>query len=123
MPSWLKKVGQVALRVGEVTPYGNYLKIFTPPAVDKAIDTIIAKTSHLDEIGKAIINAEVVSNTLSSSLSGSEKLKLATGPTAQILLDFLGMRGIEVVDEKLFLEGSQDVANGIAKILNSGKAK
>ena len=121
--TWLKKVGEVALKIGELTPYGSYLKIFTPSKGDKIIDEVVNKATYLDEIGRVILQVESFSNALTSPISGTEKLKAASVPTAAILYEFLRARDIEIEDKALFLEGASNIADGFAKILNSGKAK
>ncbi len=117
MNSWLKRIGLLGIAVGEQAPFfGPILKAFIPGNRE---DRIIESLSHLDEIGKVVINVELISNALTTPLPGPEKLKAAAVPTAAILIEFLKSRGLKVKDEALFKEGSSDVANGIAKAFNS----
>lgn len=124
MPSWLKSVGKIAIKIGQHAPtIGPIVKAFTPEPVDKVIDSVMPTVDKLDEIGNVIIATEIFSQALTAPIAGPEKLKVASLPTAQILLQFLKLKGLKIDSEReaMFLEGAQDIANGMAKVYNSCK--
>ena len=120
---WLKTVGKILAMVGSAASGVDLSALFPPkykPLIDK-VEGYIEK-SHLGEIGDAVIQVEAFSAALTSSLPGPEKLKAATPPVANIMLDFLKIRHMVVENEAEFLLACSDMTSAMVRAFNACKA-
>ncbi len=87
---------------------------WTIPSSDKVVQTI---SQDLAQIADAIVDAERIGAAM--KLPGAQKLQVATPLVADIILKSSIVANHKIADPVLFNEGSQDIANGMAKVVNS----
>lgn len=111
--SALSKIGSLILKgvsiISGIAPFVN-------PKASQAVGVV---SRDLEQIAGIIAQVEVVGQAL--SIKGPEKLKAAGPLVAQVILSSSLLVGHKIGDPSLFAEGSSDIANGIAKVLNSLK--
>lgn len=112
--TFLKKLGQflaeaVALAVG-IGPLIN------PFLGAKAAHIESTAVNDLTQMGSIIAMVEAVNQTPGS---GADKLKAATPLILQVLRTSQAFSGKHVENEALAEEGASDIAQGIAKFMNS----
>ena len=113
--SGLKKFGQIVANVaGIASGLGPIFK----GALPGQAGTIDKVESEIGAIAEEIKTVETIGQILGTP--GPDKLKAAAPLVAQVILKSALLAGHEY-DQALFTEGSTDVANGFAKILNSIK--
>lgn len=111
---WLKKIGVVLAKSAEIIAFGG--PVISSLIPGKKDDQIIAVAQSV--IGQAIqviVQAEAFGAAL--ALSGADKLKAASGPIAEILLQFL--KGRKIKDAVKFRAGVEKFTSGLADILSS----
>ena len=112
--SWLKKVGQIALAVGKVSPIaGPILAAIIPGTKDDAI--IARTTAYIDPVIAKILDVESLGVVL--KLPGDQKLTPATPLVGQIFAPYAHQFG--VADPALFTKGMSEIAQGYVDFLNS----
>lgn len=111
---WLKKAGLIAAKVGEYVAFGAPLITSLIPGTkdDQAVQ--IAQ-SVIGQVIQVIVHVEAFGAAL--GLPGAEKLKAASGPIADILLQFL--TGRKIKDAAKFKAGVEKFTSGLADILSS----
>lgn len=115
--SWLQNVGKgIVIGLGYIAKFEGLI-----PASASTNPTIRKIESELSQAAEVIVAVEAMGQAL--SISGPDKLKAAAPQVAQIILKSDMMIGHQIENQTLFNEGSSDIANGLAKILNSLKAK
>lgn len=113
--SFLKKLGQIALKVViGLDTFGPIAKQFTPDNVDRAID---AAGDYSRRAASVIAQAEIMGQAL--QLAGSDKLKAAAPAMAQVILQSDAMIGKKIKDAAKFEAGVLQITAGWADILNS----
>lgn len=113
--SFLKKLGQIALKVVVgVDTFGSMVKAVTPDGVDHVIDLVGDYSTQAAEV---IAQAEIMGAAL--QLPGPDKLKAATPAMAQVILRSDAMLGRKIADPVLFERGVSKITDGWADILNS----
>lgn len=119
---WLKTVGKILAMAGSVAA-GVDLSKFFPEKFRPLIQRVdgALERAHLGEMGDVIVQVEAFSAALSSPLPGPEKLKAATPPVANIMLDFFKIRHMEIQDEAEFLAASQEMTNAMVRAFNACK--
>lgn len=118
--AWLKKVGQIVLKVTEiVVGFGPVVSSLIPGDRDDKIIQVVSV--DLVQISQIIQQVEVFGQAL--GIAGPDKLKAAAPAVAQIILASSMMAKHEIADPVLFRQGCTKVADGMADILNSLKDK
>ena len=114
--SFLKKLGQIAVGIGRVTPIaGPILAAIIPGTQD---DRVIARaTGVVDPIVKAILDVEAMGVAL--QLPGPQKLTAATTLVGQAFAPYVQQFGVQ--DPALFQQGMTEIAQGYVDFLNSLK--
>lgn len=111
--SWLKKLGVIILKATQIaTGIGPILG-----GKAQTVETAIA--DKLTQIGEVVTLAEVFGQAVSTPLPGAEKLKAVTPAVAQIILTSSLVAGRKINDPVKFQAGAQQIAAGVADILNS----
>lgn len=107
--TFLSKFGKIVATIAKVI---TGLSPLLPTAVgnQKVSDTI-------EQVASIILTTEALGQTLGTT--GPDKLKAATPLVAQILLNSDLLYRKKISDPKLFRAGSEAIADGMAKILNS----
>ena len=120
---WLKTVGKILAIAGSVAS-GMDLSKFFPDKFKPLVQRIdgILERAHLGEIGDVIIQTEAFSAALTSPLPGPEKLKAATPPIANIMLDFFRLRHMEIENEAEFLTATSEMTSAMVRAFNACKA-
>jgi hypothetical protein len=116
--SWLKKVGEIALKTTTIIlGLGPVFKQYTDAHGDAQIDRILDKAQEMQAV---IVQAEIFGAAL--GLSGPDKLKAASAAMAQVILTSSVMAGKKIEKPELFATGCAKIADGWADVLNSLKA-
>lgn len=109
---FLKKLGNILLKITQVvTGVGPILG-----GKAGAVDTVIDK---LTQIGEVVTLVEAFGQAVSQPLPGIEKLKGVTPVVAQIILTSSLVAGRKIADPVKFEAGAQQIAAGVADVLNS----
>lgn len=87
-----------------------------------ASGTVGAIASELQQISSIIIQVEAIGQALTPGLTGAQKLQASTPLVAQILLQSAVLSGHTIADPALFTNGAEQIASGMANVLNSLKA-
>lgn len=114
---WLKKAGSIALQAVQiaagVTPVVKLMAPQSVPVVERVEDTML-------KVRDAVLAAEVAGQAWGKP--GPERVEVAAALTAQAILASALVAGREVADPTLFAQGCNEVASGMAKVLNSLKS-
>ena|SRR5665213_666394 len=92
-------------------------------SVPGAAPVIATATNDVTKLLSIITGVEAVGASLTPGLTGAQKLTAATPQVAQVFLSLESLAGLEQQDPTLFTTGAEQVASGIANILNSYKPK
>jgi hypothetical protein len=112
--SFLKKLGGVLSKgLQLVGLFGPVVKL-TVPGSDQVVDVV---SKDLAQVAEVIANTEAFGQAL--GMAGSDKLKAAVGPVAQIILGSSLLAGRKIENEDLFKQGAKKIADGMADVLNS----
>ena len=115
--SFLKKLGQILLKVTEViTGAGPLIQALVP----NAAPTVRAISSDLAAIAGIIVQVEAVGQILGTP--GADKLRAATPLVAQAILQSSILVDRKIENPALFEQGARKIADGMADLLNSLKA-
>lgn len=121
--SWLSKIGGILKGVSAELPYvGPVLAAFIPGTKD---DQIIQKvtagvsgvTDAFGDLTSIVTLYEAGGQSL--GLTGAQKLQMASGPAAKILLSSAAFSGKKIKDPALFQKGAGEIAGGIADCWNA----
>lgn len=116
--SWLKTVGQIALAGAKIAGFAPLVMPFIPEDRRTTVDAIVARTTDtLSSISGVIAQAEIMGQAL--ALPGADKLKGATPAVAQLVLQSSILAGKKIADPAKFQAGCQQIAAGVADVLNS----
>lgn len=123
MLTFLKQLGiDIAKGVAFVTGIAPFLTSLQP----KAGPVIATATSDINQLLAIITQVEAVGATVTSgggTMTGLQKMNAAAAQIAQIFLQVEGLAGKPQADPTLFANGTQQVASGLANILNSFHAQ
>ena len=86
----------------------------------KIASGIAVGVNDLTQIGSIIAQVEAMGQAL--SLPGTQKLTAAAPLVAQVVLNSELLIGRKITDEALFTKATQEIASGMADLLNSLKA-
>lgn len=112
--SFLKKLGQIiATGIEIITGIGPILSAAIPGS-----SGVIGKVANdLQSIAQIVIQAEAMGAAL--GLSGADKLRAATGPVVQILMQSELIAGHPVTDAAALTTAAQNIINGVVAALNA----
>lgn len=111
---WLKKVGIIVGKTAEMLVLGGpIISSLIPGKKDDA--AIAVAQSVLGQAIQVIVQVEAIGAAL--NLSGADKLKAASGPVQEIILQFL--KGRKIKDVVKFRAGADTFTSGLADILSS----
>jgi hypothetical protein len=115
---WLKKAGQIILKVTEIlVGFGPLASALIPGDKDDKVISVV--TTELTQIAGIVTQVEAMAGALSQPLPGDQKLLMATPMVAQILLQSSVMVHHQIHDPVLFQKGCASIASGMADVLNS----
>lgn len=121
--SFLSKLGSIFKAVGAELPYvGPVLAAFIPGTKDDAIIQKVTTEVGLvnDTIGDLTsVVALYESGGQALGLKGPDKLLMAAGPAAKILLSSAAFAGKKIKDSELFQKGATSIASGLADCWNA----
>src|SRR5262245_57116131 len=103
--TFLKKLGQIALQVGQVALGLSPVTKWAGPGDAAIIDRIVGT---IDEIGAIIMQVEAIGAAL--QLTGPDKLKAAAPLVAQVIVRSSLVAGKKIADPNLFHAGVEKVA-------------
>lgn len=115
--NFLKKFGQVALKITQIAL--GAVPLFSG-VVPGGAGTITHIVDYLQQVAGAVQQVEIFGQAL--GLPGTQKLIAATPAVAQIILQSSLMAGRKISDPVKFQAGCQQMAAGMADVLNSLKA-
>lgn len=118
--TFLKKIGEDIIKVAGIVTGFEPLALAAMPGVSGAISTVVG---DLQQMASIVVSVEAVGASMTPALTGAQKLQAATPQVAQIILKSGALVGHEVADQALFTNGAEQIASGIANVLNSLKAK
>lgn len=114
MMTFLKKAGQIIAEgiaiLGGIAPI-----LQATNSKQAAIVETVSK--DLTEIGQVVISMEGVGAAL--GLSGADKLRAATGPVIQILMQSELLAGKPITDAAALNTAAQSIINGVVAALNA----
>jgi hypothetical protein len=122
--NWLKKFGQIALKVGAAylgfEPLAASLLGASAPQ-NKTVGTVV---NDLTKIGQAVTTVETVFAAISdpTAKTGSQKLTAASALVSQIVQSSEMISGKKIKDEAAFTAAVQKITGGVADLLNSLEA-
>lgn len=114
--TWLKKFGQIVLKVTEVVSGFAPLIQTTVPNSGNVVREV---QSDLAAIAGVIGQVEAIGQVLNTP--GADKLKASTPLVAQVLLQSSLLAHHKIANSTLFQQGAQKMADGMADVLNSLK--
>lgn len=114
--TWLKKFGQIVLKVTEVVSGFAPLIQTTVP---NSANVVREVQSDLAAVAAVIANVEAVGQV--ANMPGADKLKAATPLVAQVLLQSSVLAQHKIANPALFQSGAQKIADGMADVLNALK--
>jgi hypothetical protein len=118
--TFLKKAGQDIVQIAGIAL--GFVPLAQAASPNNA--GLIGKVaSELDQLKSLIIQVEAFGAALPAGMDGATKLKVATPMVAQLVLRSDMMLGHEIQDQALFTNGAEQIASGVANVLNSLKAK
>lgn len=110
--TFLKKLGQII---------ATGVEIFTGilPIIQKAYPNAPYQTisKDLDAISQIVVQAEAMGAAL--GLSGADKLRAATGPVIQILMQSEILAGKQITDAAALNTAAQNAINAVVAMLNA----
>lgn len=120
MASWLKTVGKIALEVGKVAPVvGPIVKVIAPSTAP-GVQAVVNHADDLVQVAQIVLQAEAMGQAIQAP--GAQKLQMAAPLVAQMLLSSSLLAGKTIADPVKFQFGCQQLAAGMADILNSLEA-
>jgi hypothetical protein len=118
--TFLKKLGGILVAgLGLFTGIWPLLKNAIPGASTNT--TVATVENDFTKVANVIVGVEATIAAISdpNAKTGAQKLQAAAGQVAGIIRASELISGKKIANEALFIEGSTDVTNGFAKILNS----
>lgn len=122
--SFLSRMGEVLHKVEGVLTTINPLAALATgtiaaflPSGSKEQQVVQAIPSELSQ-GVALIQT-IEAAGQAAQLPGAQKLAMAAGPMAQIILQSEAFAGKKIANPDLFKQGAQKIADGLADCLNS----
>ncbi len=120
MLTFLKKAGLDILKgISVVAGLAPLLQATMPN--ESGVITKVA--SELELLKTLIIQIEAMGASLSTPMSGADKLKAAAPQVTQIILNSAMFAGHKIQDQQLANIGSEQIASGIANWLNALEPK
>lgn len=120
MLTFLKQLGlDIAKGIEILTGVAPFLTSLQP----KAAPIVGTVESDLNQLLAIVVQVEATSATLTTPMAGVDKMNAVAAQLAQIFLKVEGLAGKPQKDPTLFTNGTQQVASGLANILNSFHAQ
>lgn len=120
MLTFLKRAAQIIIEAGGIVAgIGPAVQPFVAALDPKAAPVVATVTDRFQSLVDAVMQAEVFGQSL--GLPGTDKAKAAAGPIAQILMDYMTVRGYKLADDqkaKLYAT-AQAIGGNIADFLNT----
>lgn len=112
--SWLKKFGGIVLKASEIAAG---VAPFAQTMLPGEAAHIVTVSHDIAQVADVVAQVEAVGQAL--ALNGAQKLTAASPLVAQIVLKSSVLAGKKVKDPDLFKKACDEIAGGVADLLNS----
>jgi len=115
---FLSKISEI---VGKIVVHWTGLAPVVQGFIKDDSGKIQTITDTLLEVRDAVISTEIFASTITSDVSGEDKMRASGAQVAQIILKSSLVANQKIENEELFKTGCERIAGGMADVLNSFK--